>query len=91
MTVALLVLDLAWYVVLLVAEAVRPRHGYDVLRWATVFPMGMAAAATLAVATAVGLPWLSRPGQVLVWVAVAVWLVVAAGAVLAARAGGRDG
>ncbi|MEV5878664.1 tellurite resistance/C4-dicarboxylate transporter family protein [Streptomyces sp. NPDC052101] len=90
-TVALLVLDLAWYLVLLAAEAARPRPGYDERRWSTVFPMGMAAVATLSVATAVGVPWLSGPGRVLLWVAVAVWLAVAAGAVRAARAGGRNG
>ncbi|GHE10722.1 hypothetical protein GCM10010339_67800 [Streptomyces alanosinicus] len=55
-TVALLVLDLAWYVVLLAAEVTRPRRGYDLRRWSTVFPMGMTA--TLSVATAVGVPWL---------------------------------
>ncbi|MFF7747707.1 tellurite resistance/C4-dicarboxylate transporter family protein [Streptomyces sp. NPDC007971] len=86
-TVVLLVLDLAWYVVLLAAEAVRPRPGYDTRRWATVFPMGMTAAATLSVVAAVGGAWLTGPGRVLVWVAVAAWLVVAAGAALAARAG----
>lgn len=50
MTGALLTLDLAWYAVLLVAEALRPRLRYDVRRWATVFPMGMTSAATLSVA-----------------------------------------
>ncbi|KUN08345.1 hypothetical protein AQI95_08170 [Streptomyces yokosukanensis] len=90
-TVALLVLDLAWYLVLLAAEAARPRLGYDMRRWSTVFPMGMTATATLSVATAVGVPWLRWPGRVLLWVAVAVWLAVAAGAVLGARADGRDG
>ncbi|MFF4798187.1 hypothetical protein ACFY1U_07215 [Streptomyces sp. NPDC001351] len=49
-TVALLVLDPAWYAVLLVAEAVRPRRGYDVWRRAIVFPLGMTAAAVLSVA-----------------------------------------
>ncbi|MGW7525395.1 tellurite resistance/C4-dicarboxylate transporter family protein [Streptomyces sp. NPDC054783] len=90
-TVALLVLDLVWYVVLLAAEAVRPRPGYHVLRWATVFPMGMTAVAVLSVGTALGVPWLDRLGRVLLWTAVALWLVVAAGAVRAARAGGGDG
>lgn len=61
------------------------------LRWATVFPMGMTAVAALSAATAFGVPWLTWPGRVLLWAAVAVWLAVAAGAVLAARAGGRDG
>ncbi|MEW2621095.1 tellurite resistance/C4-dicarboxylate transporter family protein [Streptomyces sp. NPDC048106] len=80
-TVALLVVCLAAYAVLVVAEAVRPRFRYDQRRWATVFPLGMTAAATLSVATAVGVPWLRGPGRVLEWVAVAVWLLVAAGAV----------
>ncbi|MFF4273047.1 tellurite resistance/C4-dicarboxylate transporter family protein [Streptomyces sp. NPDC001536] len=86
-TVALLVLDLAWYVVLLVAEALWPRPRYDVRRWATVFPMGMTAAATLSVAAALDVSWLRTPGQVLLWIAVAAWVAVAAGAVASARAG----
>ncbi|MFG3290987.1 tellurite resistance/C4-dicarboxylate transporter family protein [Streptomyces sp. NPDC048179] len=85
-TVALLVLDLAWYAVLLVAEAVRPRPRYDVRRWATVFPMGMTAVAMLSTEAALDIPWLKGPGQVLVWVAVAAWLTVAAGAAAAERA-----
>jgi tellurite resistance protein TehA-like permease len=80
-TVALLVLDLAWYVVLGAAELAWWRPRYDVRRWATVFPMGMTAVAALAVATAVGDSWLRGPGQVLLWIAVAAWLAVAAGAV----------
>ncbi|MFJ9925827.1 hypothetical protein ACIRU5_07315 [Streptomyces misionensis] len=78
-TVVLLVLCLAVYAVLLVAKAVRPRLSYDERRRATVFPLGMTAAATLSVATAVGVPWLRGPGRALEWVAV--WLLVAAGAV----------
>ncbi|MQY35275.1 hypothetical protein SRB17_32480 [Streptomyces sp. RB17] len=90
-TVTLLVLDLVCYVVLLAAEAARPRPGYHVLRWATVFPMGMTAVATLSVDTALGVPWLTLPGRVLLWAAVAVWLAVAAGALLAARTGEGGG
>jgi len=89
-TLALLVLDLAWYAVLLVAEAVRPRRGYDVRRWSTVFPLGMTAAAVLSVAAALDAPRLKGPGEVLLWIAVAAWLAVAAGAVAAARAGIRS-
>ncbi|MEU5313125.1 tellurite resistance/C4-dicarboxylate transporter family protein [Streptomyces sp. NPDC021562] len=85
-TVALLVLALAWYVVLLAAEVARPRLRYDERRWATVFPMGMTAAAVLSVATGFGVPWLAWPGRVLVWIAVAAWLAVAAGAAVTARA-----
>ena len=79
-TVALLVLDLAWYAVLLVAEFVRPRPRYDARRWATVFPMGMTAVATLSVAADVDVPWLETPGEVLLWISVAAWSAVAAGA-----------
>ncbi|GAA2510857.1 tellurite resistance/C4-dicarboxylate transporter family protein [Streptomyces longisporus] len=89
-TVALVVLDLAWYAVLLVAEAVRPRRGYDVRRWATVFPLGMTATAVLSVAAVFEARWLKGPGQVLLWIAVAAWLAVAAGAVAAASAGIRS-
>ncbi|MGW1272764.1 tellurite resistance/C4-dicarboxylate transporter family protein [Streptomyces sp. NPDC002491] len=90
LTVALLVLDYAWYAVLLVAEVRWPRPHYDERRWATVFPMGMTAAATLSVAAAVDLPSLEGPGEALLWVAVAAWLVVAAAAVGSARAGVRS-
>ncbi|MFF7756380.1 tellurite resistance/C4-dicarboxylate transporter family protein [Streptomyces griseorubiginosus] len=89
-TVTLLVLDLAWYAVLLGAEWVRPRPRYDVRRWATVFPMGMSAAATLSVASAVDVSWLKVPGEVLLWIAVAAWLAVTMGAVAEARAALRS-
>ncbi|MCX4764449.1 tellurite resistance/C4-dicarboxylate transporter family protein [Streptomyces sp. NBC_01275] len=86
-TVALLVLDLVCYAVLLAAEVRWPRPYYDVCRWATVFPMGMTATATLSVAAAVDVPWLKGPGRVLLWVAVAAWLTVAVGALAAVRGG----
>ncbi|MGY0018139.1 tellurite resistance/C4-dicarboxylate transporter family protein [Streptomyces sp. cg35] len=82
----LLALDLAWYVVLAVAEVLEPRFTYDVRRWSTVFPMGVTAVATLSVATAVETSWLKGPGQVLLWIAVAVWLVTAVGAARSAGA-----
>ncbi|MFG2279136.1 tellurite resistance/C4-dicarboxylate transporter family protein [Streptomyces asoensis] len=85
-TVAMLVLALAGYAVLLVAEVRWPRARYDTRRWATVFPMGMTAVAALSVASAVDVPSLKGPGQVLLWVAVAAWLAVAAGALLTALA-----
>lgn len=89
-TAALLVLDLACYGALAVAEVVWPRPQFDVRRWATVFPMGMTAAAALSVATALDVFGLKGPGQVLLWIAVAVWLVVAAGAALAFRSAVRE-
>ncbi|WP_416983638.1 tellurite resistance/C4-dicarboxylate transporter family protein [Streptomyces sp. T028] len=87
MTNALLVLALCWYVVLLAAELLRPRLRYDMRRWATVFPMGMTAVAMQSVATATDLPGLKGPGEVLLWVAVAVWLAVAVAALRAGFAG----
>ncbi|WP_406172825.1 tellurite resistance/C4-dicarboxylate transporter family protein [Streptomyces sp. NBC_00996] len=80
-TVALLVLAFASYCVLAVAELGWPKLRYDVRRWATVFPMGMTAVASLSAATALGVSWLKGPGQVLLWISVAAWLAVAAGAV----------
>lgn len=49
---------LGWYVVLAVAEVRRPRLAYDVRRWATVFPLGMAAGASLSTASAAHVAWL---------------------------------
>lgn len=89
-TAALLVLDLAWYAVLLVAEAARPRLRYDSRRWSTVFPLGMTAVAVLSAAASPGAPWLKGPGQVLLWIAVAVWAAVAAGAAADVRGGLRS-
>jgi len=89
-TVALLVLDLAWYAVLLAAECVQPRLRYDVRRWATVFPMGMTAVATLSVSAAADVPSLETPGEVLLWISVAAWPAVAVGAVGSARAAVRS-
>ncbi|MET9820748.1 tellurite resistance/C4-dicarboxylate transporter family protein [Streptomyces sp. NPDC006349] len=90
LTVFLLVLDLAWYAVLLASEIVWPRLRYDVRRWSTVFPLGMTAAATLSVSAVMDVPWLDAPGRALLWIAVVGWLAVAAGAVVRARAGLRS-
>lgn len=88
-TVGLLVLDLCWYAVLVAAECVRRRPHYDERRWATVFPMGMTAAAMLSVADAFDVSWLKVPGQALLWISVAAWLTVAGGAVRTASAAVR--
>ncbi|MGW5197756.1 tellurite resistance/C4-dicarboxylate transporter family protein [Streptomyces spiralis] len=85
-TLTLLAFDLCWCAVLLLAELARPRLGYDVSRWSTVFPLGMTAVALLSVASALGIPRLTVPGEAMLWVAVAAWVVVAAGAVTGACA-----
>ncbi|MEV6769372.1 tellurite resistance/C4-dicarboxylate transporter family protein [Nocardia sp. NPDC051030] len=71
----LLVLNWVIYMVLLIAEVVEPRPGYNIRRWATVFPLGMTAVATLSTGTVVHLAPLSVVGRVLLVVAVAVWLL----------------
>ncbi|MFE0105774.1 tellurite resistance/C4-dicarboxylate transporter family protein [Streptomyces sp. NPDC059009] len=90
-TLVVLALDLTWYAVLLCAELRWPRPHYDVRRWATVFPMGMTAVATLSVATAAQVPWLTRPGQVLLWIALAAWLLTLAGLLRRAARAPRPG
>ncbi|MEU0166264.1 hypothetical protein ABZ214_12520 [Streptomyces iakyrus] len=87
--VTLLVLALIACVALLLAELFWPRHHYDVRRWATVFAAVVTAAATLAVAAALDVPWLDAAGEVLLWIAVAAWLGCTAWAVTSARAGAR--
>ncbi|MGW2783906.1 tellurite resistance/C4-dicarboxylate transporter family protein [Streptomyces populi] len=89
-TGALLALDLACCVLLAVAEVVWPRPRYDVRRWSSVFPMGMTAVATLAVAVALDVFRLRGPGQVLLWIAVAAWLAAVVGTALAFRSAVRD-
>lgn len=73
--VALIVLglNLFGYTILLVAEVIRPRPEYDIRRWATVFPLGMTAVATLATSTAIDLPALRTLGDLLLLVAVCAW------------------
>ncbi|CAM5551298.1 tellurite resistance/C4-dicarboxylate transporter family protein [Streptomyces tanashiensis] len=78
-TFVLLALDLTWYAVLLCGEFAHRRLRYDVLRWATVFPLGMTAVASLSTAAATGVDWLGTLGRVLLWIAVAAWLLTAYG------------
>ncbi|MFI9648495.1 tellurite resistance/C4-dicarboxylate transporter family protein [Streptomyces sp. NPDC052040] len=80
-TIALLVIAFVWYCVLAVTELRRPRPGYDVRRWSTAFSAGATAVAALSVAVGLRASWLRGPGQVLLWIAVALWCAVLAGAV----------
>ncbi|MEU4269279.1 tellurite resistance/C4-dicarboxylate transporter family protein [Streptomyces sp. NPDC026092] len=74
-TLVLLAADLVWYVVLFGAELLARRPGYDVRRWATVFPMGMTAVACLSTSAATDIGWLDGLGQALLWIATVGWLV----------------
>ncbi|WP_225729445.1 MULTISPECIES: tellurite resistance/C4-dicarboxylate transporter family protein [unclassified Nocardia] len=77
-TLVVLTLCVAWYLVLLVAEVARPRNRYDIRRWATVFPLGMTAVATLNTGAAVGIPAFRPIGDALLGIAVGAWLLTCA-------------
>lgn len=88
-TLVTLGLSLIWYVVLLAAEAVRPRPRYDIRRWSSVFPLGMTATACLSAARPTGVEWLRTLGEVLLWIAVVAWVLTCASFV-AARVGAQE-
>jgi tellurite resistance protein TehA-like permease len=69
---------------LVVSEFTRPRLSYHVLRWATVFPLGMYAACSFAVGLDTGIGGITEFGKVMTWVAVAVTATLLVG--LARRA-----
>ena len=69
-------LTIAWLPVLLAVEALRPRQGYDVRRWSTVFPVGMYAPCSFVVGAAVHATGITDFARVWVWAAVAQWLLV---------------
>jgi hypothetical protein len=75
-SVGLWIAAIAWLPVLVGAEALRPRLGYDVRRWSTVFPVGMYAACSFVVGTAAGAALISDFAGLWIWVAVSVWAAV---------------
>jgi tellurite resistance protein TehA-like permease len=75
-SVVLWALSIAWLVALLLSEIARPRLGYDLLRWATVFPVGMYAACSFAVGTLANARAITDFARVWVWLTLALWLVV---------------
>ena len=66
----------AWLPPLLAAEAVSLRTAYDVRRWSTVFPLGMYAVCSFAVADVDGISGMASFARVWIWIAFGVWLVV---------------
>jgi tellurite resistance protein TehA-like permease len=70
-------LAIAWLPVLLAAELLHPRLGYDVRRWSTVFPVGMYAACSFFVGSAADVTAITDFARIWVWVGSALWLVVA--------------
>lgn len=79
LTLAVLGCALVWYAALAVAEVARPRPHYDIRRWATVFPLGMTAAACLLVSTTAHVPWLDPVGRVQLWIATVAWTLATIG------------
>jgi tellurite resistance protein TehA-like permease len=75
-SIVLWALTIAWLPVLLVTEAMRPRLGYDVRRWSTVFPVGMYSACSFIVGAAAHAPAITDFAHVWIWAGVATWLVV---------------
>jgi tellurite resistance protein TehA-like permease len=77
-TVALVLwcLTMAWLPALLICEVLRPRLGYTVARWSTVFPFGMYAACSFVVGKLTQAPGITDFARVWVWVAAAVWTIV---------------
>jgi tellurite resistance protein TehA-like permease len=77
-SLALWAVTIAWLPVLVAAELLRPRLGYDVRRWSTVFPVGMYAACSFLTGAVANARAITDFARVWVWAGVAVWLVVAA-------------
>ncbi len=78
-TLVLWCLAMAWLAPLVTAEVVRPRLGYDVHRWATVFPLGMYAACSFATGQVTGITGITEFGRVWTWVAFTGSLLALAG------------
>jgi hypothetical protein len=78
-TLVLWWLAVAWLLPLIVTEAIRPRLGYDVRRWATVFPLGMYPACSFTVGKVTGIEGIITFGEVGTWVGVAALLLALAG------------
>jgi tellurite resistance protein TehA-like permease len=70
---------MAWFVLLAVSEFAWPRLGYHVLRWATVFPLGMYAACSFTVGKDTGIGGITGFATVMTWVALAVTAVLFTG------------
>jgi tellurite resistance protein TehA-like permease len=68
----------AWLPLLLSTELLRPRLGYDLRRWSTVFPVGMYAACSHLIGTTAAAPAIADFARSLTWVAAAAWVIVTA-------------
>ncbi|HEY2522774.1 MAG TPA: tellurite resistance/C4-dicarboxylate transporter family protein [Streptosporangiaceae bacterium] len=76
---------MAWLPVLIAVEVGWRRPGYDIRRWATVFPLGMYAACSFTVGQVAGVSGITGFGRVWTWVAFAATLFALAGLFLRIR------
>jgi tellurite resistance protein TehA-like permease len=74
------VLAIGWLPVLVAGELRGPRRGFDLRRWATVFPVGMYAVCSFLVARVDGVGSIATFARVWAWVGLAVWLLAFVGA-----------
>ncbi|HET7128092.1 MAG TPA: hypothetical protein VFJ93_03340 [Gaiellaceae bacterium] len=74
-------LAIAWLPLLVAGELRGPRRGFDLRRWATVFPVGMYAACSFLVAAVDDVEPIATFARAWVWVALIVWALALAGAV----------
>jgi tellurite resistance protein TehA-like permease len=70
---------MAWLIPLVISELIRPRLRYDVLRWATVFPVGMYAVCSFAVGQVTGLGGITDFARIWTPIALGVTLLVLVG------------
>jgi tellurite resistance protein TehA-like permease len=73
------VMSVVWLAVLSATEIAHPRLTYDERRWATVFPLGMYAAAGATLGATVPSEPVATAARAWVWVATAAWTVVLVG------------
>jgi tellurite resistance protein TehA-like permease len=78
-TLVLWCLAVVWLLPLVAGEILRPRLGYDVHRWATVFPLGMYAACSFITGEVAGVAAITDFGHAWTWVAFTGWLLALAG------------
>ena len=72
------IIAIVWLPILLITEIAKPRLGFTVRRWSTVFPVGMYAACSFEVASTSHAALLHDFARVWTWPAFVLWLLVLA-------------
>jgi len=78
-TLVLWCLAMVWLLSLIICEILRHRLRYDTRRWATVFPLGIYAAASIETGQVRSITWITDFGHAWTWVGFAAWLLALAG------------